>query len=248
MTKLIDLSDIQADPRAQPRTTVFTEKIGEYVEDMGRGDNFPPLIVFFDETTYWLADGFHRYFAAKAAERKKFSCDIRPGGLREAILYSCGANAAHGLRRTNADKRRAVAKLFDDEEWTKWSDPEIARHCSVTAHFVLSCRKDFAASLGSDPSTVRVYRTKHGTISQMQTALIGKNRPGQELPNVVVARLAVSLREIERIIDEMPTPALVVENFPDEQRYHFPISKLDQMARWMSELATLWRENMRESA
>ena len=37
------------------------------------------------------------------------------GGLRDAILFSVGANAAHGLRRTNADKRRTVLLLWEDE-------------------------------------------------------------------------------------------------------------------------------------
>jgi hypothetical protein len=35
------------------------------------------------------------------------------------------------LPRTNADKRRAVALLLADSEWSQWSDREIARHCQV---------------------------------------------------------------------------------------------------------------------
>jgi hypothetical protein len=33
--------------------------------------------------------------------------------------------------RTYAGKRRAVMLLLEDEEWSKWSDHEIARKCSV---------------------------------------------------------------------------------------------------------------------
>ena len=32
---------------------------------MVEGAEFPPLIVFFDGATYWLADGFHRYYGAQ---------------------------------------------------------------------------------------------------------------------------------------------------------------------------------------
>lgn len=39
---------------------------------------------------------------------------------REAILFIVGANASHGLRRTNADKRRTVERLLADEEWRGW--------------------------------------------------------------------------------------------------------------------------------
>lgn len=244
-TKLIGLTDIQADPRAQPRTTVFTEKIGEYVEDMKRGDNFPPLAVFFDGETNWLADGFHRYFAAKAAELNRFACEIRQGGLREAVLYSCGANAAHGIRRTNADRRRAVFKLFDDSEWSKWSDHEISRHCYVSSGFVTALRKEYSTLTGNIVSGERTYRTKHGTISTMQTAGINA---GRQTPPMSPDRLASSLRDLERIIESLPAPFVLVAKFPNEQRYHFPISKLDEMARWMTELAHLWREEMRESA
>jgi hypothetical protein len=38
------------------------------------------------------------------------------------VLHSAGANAMHGLRRTNADKRRTVMLLLQDEEWAAWSD------------------------------------------------------------------------------------------------------------------------------
>jgi hypothetical protein len=65
---------------------------------------------------------------------------VRQGSQRDAILYSVGANAAHGLKRTNADKRRAVETLLNDSEWGQWSNRKIAQVCAV------------------DESTVRVYR------------------------------------------------------------------------------------------
>jgi len=34
----------------------------------------------------------------------------------DAVFNSVGANAEHGLRRTNADKRRAVLTLLNDDE------------------------------------------------------------------------------------------------------------------------------------
>jgi hypothetical protein len=42
------------------------------------------------------------------------------------VLYTVGANATHGLRRSNADKRRAVSMLLDDPEWAQWSNLAIA--------------------------------------------------------------------------------------------------------------------------
>ena len=68
-------------------------------------------------SSYWLADGFHRYHAHKQAGLDDIRVDLRQGNLREAILYSVGANAHHGLRRSNEDKRRAVLRLLEDPEW-----------------------------------------------------------------------------------------------------------------------------------
>jgi hypothetical protein len=41
------------------------------------------------------------------------------------------------LRRSNADRRRAVMALLKDEEWSGWSDREIARRCRV-GHVLVS--------------------------------------------------------------------------------------------------------------
>ena len=68
----------------------------------------------FDGTDYWLADGFHRFWAAKEAGLTEIYEEIHPGTLRDAILFSLSANSKHGLRRTNADKRKAVQTLLDD--------------------------------------------------------------------------------------------------------------------------------------
>lgn len=64
------------------------------------------------------------------------------------MLFSVGANAMHGLRRTNEDKRKAVETLLADEEWSKWSDREIARKFGVGHPFVAAVR----SSLESDSS------------------------------------------------------------------------------------------------
>src|SRR5260370_1981751 len=101
----LPLSAIRADKQAQPRVGVDDVHVAEYAADMKRRDTFPPLVVFEDPAGgfFWLADGFHRYRAVEKLERQKIKCDVRKGGLREAILESCRANATHGVRRTHED-------------------------------------------------------------------------------------------------------------------------------------------------
>jgi hypothetical protein len=51
-----------------------------------------------------------------------------------------GANAENGLRRTNGDKRKAVKRLLNDKEWSKWSNNQIAKTCSVSDFLVASIK------------------------------------------------------------------------------------------------------------
>jgi len=76
----------------------------------------PPITVFFDRTDHWLADGFHRFFGPQKVGRESILAEIHNGTRRDAILYACGANNEHGLRRTNADKRKAITLLLQDED------------------------------------------------------------------------------------------------------------------------------------
>lgn len=231
----IALSKITADQTAQPRVAIEVDKVGEYAEDMQRGDKFPSPVVFFDGKQHWLADGFHRYYAATSAELDELEFDVRKGTLRDAILFSCGANAAHGLRRTNDDKKRAVMKLLHDTEWASWADREIARHCAVADTFVAKVRKEFNA-LDDTAVNRSMKRTfTHPKTGQPATMTFAgrDSQPG--------ALIAKSLHEIERHIDMMPPPAKAVAAFPKDERYFFPVSRLDEMAAWMTEFAQEWR-------
>jgi hypothetical protein len=51
----------------QPRAELHRDWIEEYAHDMAAGETFPPVIVFCDGKHHWLANGFHRLYAAEAA-------------------------------------------------------------------------------------------------------------------------------------------------------------------------------------
>lgn len=138
MSKELRVSEINVDHDVQIREATNTDAINEYSEVI---DDLPPVIVFRDkEGQNWLADGFHRYQAAIKAKKLRIKCDVRTGEKRDAILFACGANRDHGLRRTNADKRRAVERLLDDPEWGKWSDGKVAEAAAVSRPFVSGLR------------------------------------------------------------------------------------------------------------
>jgi hypothetical protein len=130
---------------------------------------------------YWLGDGFHRYHAAMSLGLETLPCAMRFGTRRDAVLFSAGANQEHGLRRTGADKRKAVLTLLQDEEWSQWSNAEIARRCGVGHQLANDLRLSLAES-ASEKKPSRTYTTKHGTKATMKVEKIG--RGGREAARV----------------------------------------------------------------
>lgn len=169
MAELLHLDVIRRDGGTQPRAALDPATVETYAEAARAGAEFPPVIVFHDGTDHWLADGFHRVAAHEAAEFEEIAAEIRPGTRRDAVLFACGANATHGLRRTSEDKRRAVLLLLCDAEWGQWSDREIARRANVGHPLVAELRR-----LTGSSSSERTFRTKHGTVATMDTAALGK--------------------------------------------------------------------------
>jgi hypothetical protein len=104
----------------------------------------PPIEVLHDGRDYFVWDGHHRICGAEAAGLSTIRCRIEHGTLRDALLLACGANATHGLRRTNEDKRRAVQRLLEDATWQKRTDRWIADTCQVSHPFVASVRRSVA--------------------------------------------------------------------------------------------------------
>lgn len=138
--KTIPINSLRIDGGTQTRAQLNESVVAEYAEVIRFGGSLPPVTVYFDGSENWLADGFHRYHAHRAAGAMEIEADVRNGTKRDAILHSVGANAVHGLRRTNEDKRRAVTTLLGDKEWAAWTDREIAKACGVSHPFVAAIR------------------------------------------------------------------------------------------------------------
>jgi ParB-like chromosome segregation protein Spo0J len=165
----IALDEIRSDECVQARAKIVPKVVDEYTEAMLKGDEFPPLVVFQEGDTSILADGFTRLAAAKRIGRASINCEVRAGGLRDAMLFAAGANATHGRPRSTADKRCAVLKLLNDDEWGIWSDREIARHCYVGHQLVAELRE-----VTGRATSERKFRSKHGSVGKMKVDKIGQ--------------------------------------------------------------------------
>lgn len=169
----LPIAAISIDGGTQSRVALNEATVAEYAEVIRLGGELPPVVVFNDGASdgLWLADGFHRFHAHRAAGAMEIACDVRVGTKRDAILHSVGANATHGLRRTNDDKRRAVSTLLADPEWSAWSNEAVARTCHVSPHTVASVRGNISANAEMAP--VRIVE-RNGATYQQNTANIGK--------------------------------------------------------------------------
>ena len=154
-TRLLRLDLITKDPETQARVQMIQSYLKSYASLIKEKVEFPPITVFYDGNSYYLADGYYRYHAHEKAGRTEILSEIKNGSKRDAILHAVGANAKHGVHRSNADKRRAVEILLKDDEWKNMSDREIANQCGVSQPFVGSVKKALIKQGYSFPDEVK---------------------------------------------------------------------------------------------
>ena len=183
MTQDVSLSSIRSASDSQMRVSgTDPGVVAEYAESMETGAVFPAIILYFNGTDYWPADGFHRIEAARRIDKDTILAEVREGGQRDAILFAAGANASHGLRRSQADKRRSVETLLRDPEWSRWSDREIGKACTLDHKTVGKVRRELTGEIPTDRKVT--YRDRHGNESEMKVSASG-NATGSMLEKVL---------------------------------------------------------------
>lgn len=167
-TQEIPLAAINLYGGTQARLKTTDEAIESYADEMAQGAAFPPVVVYFDGATHWLADGFHRVLAAKRIKRETILAERHEGGRTDALRHALGANATNGVCRTNDDKRNAIEIAL--EEWPDRANPVIAEICRVSPDLVRRVRAEMA---------------QHGRIEPRETVT---GRDGKQYPAAVERR------------------------------------------------------------
>ena len=121
----IALSAIQRDTSIQTRAEINMETVNSYAEAMTEGAEFPPVVLFGTKDKCWIGDGWHRVMAAEQIGAMDIPAELRDGGRIDALKPALWANAVHGQRRTNADKRRCVELAV--KEFASLSSRQIAK-------------------------------------------------------------------------------------------------------------------------
>ena len=201
----VKLADITLDPDVQARACLNEETVAEYAQKMKEGEKFPPVQLFSDEKTCYVGDGWHRLAAAASLGYTSFPAVVSPGGRSAALRFALGANALHGLPRTNADKLRAIEIAC--REFPKMSSRAIAEMCAVSDRFVGEHRtwcERFApeARVGKDGKAYRVNALKTVKMDEGQRLLLMNSSTDRALkivgqldkPHLVKVREAVDAR------------------------------------------------------
>lgn len=171
--KKLNLALIRIDGDTQAREALSQEKVAEYSELMKDGAVFPPIEVFFDGSEYWLADGFHRYFATQKNGTVSIEANIHNGTLDDAQLYAFGANKGRGLEMSPKDIRSVVIRMLRHPVWGKWTNAEIARHVGCSKMTVGRVK---ATMQEPETETKKTYRNQNGKEKIIETKNIGRQK------------------------------------------------------------------------
>lgn len=166
----------------QTRVALDENTVSEYAEAMKNHAKFPPVKAFCDGEKFYLADGFHRVEAALRAGYRRVKADMDAGSYADALRYALKANADHGLRRTNADKRHCLEMAWEKRrELFGENDPTadwLAEVCGIS----YTTAKNFYETISAncrDLTPVRQNAT--GRVYTVPTAK--KPKPPTKRPN-----------------------------------------------------------------
>ena len=156
--KIIKLEDVNIDYAAQPRDNgLDADHVSELEAAYQSGEPIePPVVWFLPDETYWLSQGYHRTTAMKRAGLKQAKFRVRTGNPDEWYEDAQASNQGHGLKRSNADKRKAALNMV--RRFPKRSDRAIAEKLGIHHDLVASCRRELAESASSPPPATRIGR------------------------------------------------------------------------------------------
>lgn len=202
----VALSKIRVDGGTHSRESIRDELVLEYADALRAGEVLPPGDAYDDGTDIWLAAGFHRRNAYEAAGLSKMPLRVHAGTRLDAVIHSASADATHGLRRSDGDKRAAVLMLLREfpDRSTEW----LASTARVSWSTVDKVRKspDVAAAI---PRPEQVL-ARDGTLRPARTT-----RPRDSEADQPLAREDQAVVERPTDARGTPLPDCLVDVFGD---------------------------------
>lgn len=190
--KTVRLNEIAFDAGTQVRAEINQDVVAEYAGRQATGETFPPIVLFHDGATYYLADGFHRVMAAHRNEWMSIRADVKAGTKTDALWFALGANKANGQRLTSADKKHAI--LLALKTWPDRSINQIAEQIGVNQRYASEVKSQVSATTnlpdrvtGKDgksyPSSRPESAARHPKAEEVESAL----RAGEKVTAIAKA-------------------------------------------------------------
>jgi hypothetical protein len=206
MSTILKLADLRLDGGTQLRVKLDDAHIAEIAAQLVKDEqarsvnpdakpSVPRVDVFADrDGVYWLANGFHRYWAHDEIDRDEIECNVKAGTRIDAVRFAAQSNTRHGLKLTDADKRLKVNYVLDHlaELGVEDNNHAVARFCLVSHPLVAAVKEErggratqpdrspqpeisVTGNISSEEAVP--YTTKHGVKATMRTDnIIAANR------------------------------------------------------------------------
>jgi hypothetical protein len=130
--KTLPIDQINPTPAEIARIRPCSDTLARYAELIQEGVELPPVTVFHDGATFWLADGRHRLAARKSLGYADIQVEVQPGTERDAQLHAFSANISHGLVSTTSDRKAVAERLLQDNEWKEFPNRKLGELCGLS--------------------------------------------------------------------------------------------------------------------
>lgn len=200
--KAIRVDQLDVEKGIQIRSGLNKAIVKEYVEAMSAEYTFPPIVAFESNPgePLVIVDGFHRLASAVKAGADKIMVEVRQGDRAAALKAALVANTAHGLRRSNRDKKRAIEVAIN--EFPNLSARQYAEMCQVSPDLASRVLRGQVSENDTSTSTTRMGRDGKSYPAVPRRKLKPSPRKGQ-IPSTAERHIADAF------------PSTVLERLPD---------------------------------
>jgi hypothetical protein len=139
--------------------------------------------------------------------------------MDDALLAAVRADAHDGLKRTTADKEKAVRALLASARWREMSDREIGREANVSQPFVSKLRKTIILTDNVISSNARNIETRMGKDGKRYPVM--RSKPAAPAPAAPAASSPAPLyKPLPKLTREQIGAPAATE--PRSQPWHAP--------------------------
>jgi hypothetical protein len=159
---------------------------------MEEGVVFPPVRVWFDNSHYWLSDGFHRLAAAARIGLSRFPAYICDGSLSDALWDSYSANSLNGRARSAAERKAIILGALVHPDSAGMSNVQLARTLGLPEATLRRYRNCLSSSRDEDGQARLRTVNRQGTTYVLRIGNLGSysRRSASKARSVLKSELA----------------------------------------------------------